>query len=74
MSKLIDMTGQKFGKLVVLGYAGSMFRGRAARAAWHCRCECGVEKIISGAHLREGDAQSCGCAKSRTLAAAPRDG
>jgi hypothetical protein len=43
MSKMIEMEGQKIGKLLVLGYAGSKFRGRASRASWHCRCDCGRE-------------------------------
>jgi hypothetical protein len=61
MSKMIDMTGRQFGKLTVTGYAGSKYRGRASRASWHCRCDCGNETIATGAHLREGDIRSCGC-------------
>jgi hypothetical protein len=73
VSKIIDETGHRYGMLTVLGYAGSNFRGRAARASWHCRWKCGVEKIIAGAHLREGNAQSCGCSKTRTITPSPRD-
>jgi hypothetical protein len=78
MSKLIDMSGRKIGKLTVLGYAGSKFRGRASRASWHCSCDCGREIITTGAKLREREgntAQSCGCAwrltpeRARELAA-----
>jgi hypothetical protein len=58
--KMIDMTGRKIGKLTVLGYAGSKFRGRAARASFHCHCDCGTDTITTGAKLREGAAQSCG--------------
>jgi hypothetical protein len=61
MSKMIDMSNQRFGKLLVLGYAGSKFRGRASRASWHCLCDCGASIIQTGAKLREG-VQSCGCA------------
>ena len=32
MSELIDMEGKRIGRLTVLGYAGSKFRGRASRA------------------------------------------
>ena len=28
---------------------------------WHCRCDCGKEKDISGWHLTSGKIQSCGC-------------
>jgi hypothetical protein len=56
------MTNKRIGKLTVLGYAGSKFRGRASRASWHCHCTaCGDTTIITGAKLREGSAQSCGC-------------
>ena len=58
---MIDMTGQTYGRLLVTGYAGSRFRGRAARAAWHCKYECGNTIEATGAHLREGTIQSCGC-------------
>jgi hypothetical protein len=45
------------------GYAGSRYGGRASRAAWHCRCDCGSDTIKIAAHLREreGSAQSYGC-------------
>lgn len=28
---------------------------------WQCRCDCGVEKVIRGYHLRNGHSRSCGC-------------
>jgi hypothetical protein len=65
MSKLIDMSGQRISKLVVTGYAGSKFRGRSAKASWHCLCDCGARLIVVGAHLREGHTKSCGCASRR---------
>jgi hypothetical protein len=52
--KRIELTGQKFGKLTVTGYAGA---GR-----WDVKCDCGMEKTVSGLHLRAGDTKSCGCA------------
>ena len=48
-----DMTGQRFGKLVVLGRAGYGY--------WSCRCDCGNIKKIKGDTLRKGKAKSCGC-------------
>jgi hypothetical protein len=72
MSKLIDMSGKRIGRLLVLSYAGSKFRGRAARASFFCRRDCGREIITTGAKLREreGTAQSCGCAARLTSARA----
>ncbi len=49
-----DITGQRFGKLVVLGFAGYGY--------WSCRCDCGNIKKIKGSTLRKGKAKSCGCA------------
>ncbi len=57
MPKLIDLTGRRFGRLVVLGRAPQ--EGR--RAKWFCLCDCGIEKIFVGEGLKCGDAKSCGC-------------
>jgi len=43
MSKLKDITGQKFGKLTVLYRNGSNASGVAK---WQCRCECGRECTV----------------------------
>lgn len=53
-----DLTGQRFGHLQVIKYAGYSIRGHAA---WTCQCDCGVQKDISGADLQKGDITSCGC-------------
>lgn len=55
---VVDITGQKFGRLTVLSRAGSTPGGIAL---WNCKCDCGTEKVISGAHLRNGTTVSCGC-------------
>lgn len=52
-----DITGQRFGRLTVLG-VGSREIGRIM---WRCRCDCGTEKEIEGTKLRTGHTQSCGC-------------
>lgn len=45
----------RFGNLVVLRRAGSQGR----YAAWMCHCDCGVERVVSGANLRRGRIKSC---------------
>ena len=60
MSKVVDMTGQKFGKLTVLERAEN---DKFGKAQWLCECECGNKKIIVGASLRKGLTVSCGCHK-----------
>lgn len=58
MKNPIDLTGQRFGRLVVIEKAGNNKEGRAM---WLCRCSCGNERIILGKSLRNGHTQSCGC-------------
>lgn len=44
----LDLTGQRYGKLVVTGPAENV----SGRTAWHCKCDCGNEKIVKTNHLR----------------------
>ena len=56
--KALDLTGKRFGRLVVLHRDGST-PGRDA--AWRCRCDCGEVRTIRGQCLRSGHTKSCGC-------------
>jgi hypothetical protein len=56
-----DMTGQRFGKLVVLEFAGTNKPNGLGHVRWRCRCECGKETIVVGYSLRAGITKSCGC-------------
>lgn len=61
MSRTIDMTGKKLGKLLVIRRAESSAEGKAL---WLYQCDCGSEPVtISGQRLRakEGPTRSCGC-------------
>lgn len=62
--KAVDLTGQRFGQLVVTGRAGS---SAAGNATWWCLCDCGNTTRSAGSDLRSGDTATCGCG---TLAAA----
>jgi hypothetical protein len=66
MSKLIDLTGQRFGRLVVVEMSGS---DRNGRALWRCLCDCGKETVCYGKNLRAGRSQSCGCFHSDKVTA-----
>lgn len=57
MSKLIDLTGYRFGRLTVLNRA----ENQGKQTAWLCKCDCGCTTIARGDHLRDGATQSCGC-------------
>jgi hypothetical protein len=54
------LTGQRFGKLVVIERA---HRPDSARAFWTCRCDCGTVAVKMGKYLLSGDTSSCGCAQ-----------
>ena len=60
MVALIDLTGQKFGRLTVL----SRSENRKERTYWLCRCDCGKEISVYGYALKSGNTRSCGCIKS----------
>lgn len=58
MKKVIDLDGQRFGRLVVLERMPNKTIGNTI---WKCRCDCGNESIVQGGNLRGGKVQSCGC-------------
>ena len=59
MTKPLELTGQVFGRLTVLGRGGT--HPKSKKAFWRCRCECGREKEVLGTYLRLGQTRSCGC-------------
>ena len=56
--KLIDRTGQAFGKLTVLKQAG---RDNLKKVLWRCKCKCGEETVVVSGSLVTGNTTSCGC-------------
>jgi len=61
MGKLIDLTGKKFERLMVV--RRNYPNGKGGQPYWLCKCDCGKENIVSGVCLREGHSRSCGCLK-----------
>lgn len=61
MGNLIDMSGKRVGHLLIVGRVPS--KGKRG-AAWHVRCDCGVETTKLGIHLRSG-LKSCGHGRQR---------
>jgi hypothetical protein len=56
----IDITGRRYGRLVVVGlYATATPTCRQRK--WLCRCDCGTNAIVSISSLINGHVQSCGC-------------
>jgi hypothetical protein len=59
MSKRIDLTNQRFGRLVVIKYYGN--NSANSNAMWLCQCDCGNKTVVDGVRLRSGITKSCGC-------------
>ena len=58
MSKVKDLTGQRFGRLLVIERAENTKEGKAC---WVCVCDCGETSVKVGQLLRNGHCKSCGC-------------
>lgn len=61
-SRKIDLTGKRFGKLVVIRENGR----KRKEVQWECLCDCGKKVDVSGYNLRTGHTTSCGCMKGHT--------
>lgn len=63
MGKFIDLTGERFGALVVMrldiGYSGRDKK-------WICKCDCGKEVSVFSGNLRRGYTKSCGCLSTQS--------
>ena len=61
-TRKLDLTGNRYGYLTVLGPAANV----GGRTAWRCRCDCGNETVAKAHHLRSGHTKSCGCRNGET--------
>ena len=60
MPNFVDITGQKFGRLLAVRYVG---KDKAHKSIYLCKCDCGKEIIVRSNNLLSGTTKSCGCAK-----------
>lgn len=58
-----NLTGQRFGRLVVEGFSHA---GNASY--WYCRCDCGKISVARGTSLRYGSTKTCGCGSKEQAA------
>ena len=58
MSKFIDLTGERFGRLLVVSFSHI---SKGGKAYWNTICDCNTEKTVGSYHLRSGATKSCGC-------------
>ena len=66
MGKFEDLTGKRFGRLIVLDKNEEVSKQKG-RTYWNCKCDCGNIKPIMAKHLKANAIQSCGCLqKERT--------
>ncbi len=57
-----DLSGQRFGKLIVLYKSERVQRGTTL---WACLCDCGKETIAAANNMKNGNTKSCGCLKHK---------
>lgn len=57
MGNFVDLTGKRFGRLVVIKRA----ENKGEKVAWECQCDCGNATAVISDMLKSGRTQSCGC-------------
>jgi hypothetical protein len=57
MPKRLDISGQRFGRLVAVEDAGAL----KGQRLWRCQCDCGSEHVVRLRALMGGHTRSCGC-------------
>lgn len=57
MGRFVDITGRRYGRLVVTGQGQS----RSGQTTWYCDCECGNTVNVLKHSLVSGRTLSCGC-------------
>ena len=63
LTRCINLTGQKFGRWLVIERAENSKRGKAM---WRCSCRCGNVFVVVGGELRGGHSTQCkSCARTK---------
>lgn len=72
---MIDLTGQRFGRLTVLGQNQEPYRSPSGKPTrrWDCSCDCGTRTTILQSQLTSGKAKSCGCLQREKAALSAAD-
>ncbi len=64
MSILIDLTGQKFGRLIVIRRVSN---NKWGHICWLCKCNCKKVKVVVGSGLKSQRIRSCGCLRKEEI-------
>jgi hypothetical protein len=59
-----DLTGERFGRLAVIKYAGT---NNHRESLWECKCDCGGSRVVRRGSLTSGDTSSCGCFRKEVM-------
>lgn len=65
--RLLEIAGERYGRLIALERVGSVACGKQVKTLWSFQCDCGKVVIRKIAHVRKGDTQSCGCYHKEVL-------
>lgn len=65
----VNITGMKFGRWTAISPTDQK---SSPNKKWHCRCDCGTERIVAGNNLRSGKSKSCGCFQREIARTLPR--
>lgn len=65
MGKFNDLSGKRFGRLVVIKDTGK--RNKSKKILWLCKCNCGNIVEVVAQSLTSGDTKSCGCLKAEKI-------
>jgi len=60
MPALVDITGQRFGRWLVLNRSQNIRN----RPHFNCVCDCGTKRVVESRSLTNGKSKSCGCLHS----------
>ena len=62
MGRFVDLTGERFERLVVIKRVEDYVSPKGKKTAqWLCECDCGNERVVRGCYLKNKNTKSCGC-------------
>jgi len=64
---VVNLTGMRFGSLVVVGRNESNCANGYIGALWDCVCDCGNTSVSASTHLLKGKRVSCGCIRNQKV-------
>lgn len=65
MPRIKDLTGKRFGRLIVIKYTGKT--DKRHNTLWLCKCDCGNITEANSYRLKNGEIKSCGCLYKENL-------